>query len=61
MLGDEHAVWTPPGFGAWVEIALAPPADLVSLSPDIIAINPRLALVRRRPLTMAIYCGNIVL
>ena len=38
MLGDEHAVWTPPGFGAWVEIALAPPADLVSFSPDIIAI-----------------------
>ena len=38
MLGDEHAVWTPPGFGAWVEIALAPPADLISFSPDIIAI-----------------------
>ena len=38
MLGGEHAVWTPPGFGAWVEIALAPPADLVSFSPDIIAI-----------------------
>ena len=37
MLGDEHAVWTPPGFGAWVEIALAPPADLISFSPDIIA------------------------
>ena len=38
MLGGEHAVWTPPGFGAWVEIALAPPADLASFSPDIIAI-----------------------
>ena len=38
MLGDEHAVWTSPGFGAWVEIALAPPADLISFSPDIIAI-----------------------
>ena len=38
MLGDEHAVWTPPGFGAWVEIALAPPADFMSFSPDIIAI-----------------------
>ena len=38
MLGDEHAVWTPPGFGAWVEIALAPPADLISFSPDIVAI-----------------------
>ena len=38
MLGGEHAVWTPPGFGAWVEIALVPPADLVSFSPDIIAI-----------------------
>ena len=38
MLGGEHAVWTPPGFGAWVEIALAPPADLISFSPDIIAI-----------------------
>lgn len=38
MLGGEHAVWTPPGFGAWVEIALAPPADLISFSPDIVAI-----------------------
>ena len=38
MLGDEGAVWTPPGFGAWLETALAPPADLVSFSPDVIAI-----------------------
>ena len=38
MLGGEHAVWTPPGFGAWVEIALVTPADLISFSPDIIAI-----------------------
>ena len=38
MLGGEHAVWTAPGFGAWVEIALAPPADFMSFSPDIIAI-----------------------
>ena len=38
MLDGEHAVWTAPGFGAWVEIALAPPADLISFSPDIIAI-----------------------
>ena len=38
MLGGEHAVWTAPGFGAWMEIALAPPADLISFSPDIIAI-----------------------
>ena len=38
MIGGEHAVWTPPGFGAWMETALAPPADLVSFSPDVIAI-----------------------
>ena len=38
MLGGEHAVWTAPGFGAWMEIALAPPADLISFFPDIIAI-----------------------
>lgn len=31
-------MWTPPGFGAWMEIALAPPPDLVSFSPDVIAV-----------------------
>ena len=38
MLREEHAVWTPPGFGAWVETALAPPSDLVSFAPDTIAV-----------------------
>ena len=38
MLREEHAVWTPPGFGAWVETALAPPPDFVSFAPDTIAV-----------------------
>lgn len=38
MLREEHAVWTPSGFGAWIETALAPPPDLVSFAPDTIAV-----------------------
>ena len=38
MLGKEHAVWTPPGFGAWMETALEPPAELVSFAPEMICL-----------------------
>lgn len=38
MLRGEHSVWTPPGFGAWAEAALDPPADLVAFAPDLVAI-----------------------
>jgi len=38
MLREEHRVWTPAGFGAWVQAALDPPADLVAFAPDTIAV-----------------------
>ena len=38
MLREEHAVWTPPGFGAWMETALNPPEDLISFSPDLVCV-----------------------
>ena len=38
MLREEHAVWTPPGFGAWMETALDPPEDLISFSPDLVCV-----------------------
>ena len=38
MLKGEHAVWTPPGFGAWIETALNPPPDLVEFAPDAILL-----------------------
>ena len=38
MLKEEHAVWTPSGFGAWVETALSPPPDLMAFAPDAIAL-----------------------
>ena len=38
MLREGHSVWTPPGFGAWAEAALDPPADFVAFEPDLIAI-----------------------
>lgn len=31
-----HAVWTPSGFGAWVETALEPPPNLRAFAPDAI-------------------------
>ena len=38
MLGKEHEVWTPPGFGAWRETALNPPEELVAFKPEAIFI-----------------------
>ena len=38
MLREGHRVWTPAGFGAWVQTALDPPADLVEFAPDTIAV-----------------------
>ena len=36
MLGHGHSVWTPPGFGAWMETALDPPDEMRAFSPDAI-------------------------
>ena len=36
MLRKEHDVWLPPGFGAWMETALAPPDDLVAFNPEAV-------------------------
>jgi len=36
MLKQEHSVWTPSGFGAWMETALNPPEGLKSFGPEAI-------------------------
>ena len=36
MLRKDHAVWLPPGFGAWMETALNPPPELVDFNPEAI-------------------------
>ncbi len=36
MLRKEHDVWLPPGFGAWMETALATPDDLVAFNPEAV-------------------------
>ena len=36
MLRKEHDVWLPPGFGAWMETALAPSPDLVTFNPEAV-------------------------
>ena len=36
MFGHEHSVWTPPGFGAWMETALDPPESLRAFGPEAI-------------------------
>ena len=38
MLKDEHDVWTPSGFGGWMETALEPPAELVAFDPSLICL-----------------------
>ena len=38
ILREEHSVWTPPGFGAWAEAALDPPAEFAAFAPDLVAI-----------------------
>ena len=37
MLKKEHDVWIPPGFGAWMETALKPPAEMVGFAPEAVA------------------------
>ena len=36
MLRKEHSLWLPPGFGAWMETAIAPPKELLDFSPEIV-------------------------
>ena len=36
FLKKEHRVWSPPGFGAWMETALAPPAEMIEFAPEAI-------------------------
>ena len=38
MLGKEHQVWMPSGFGSWMETALEPPLELVAFDPEFICI-----------------------
>ena len=38
MLKEEHAVWIPPGFGAWMETALKPPQEMVGFAPEAIVL-----------------------
>lgn len=38
MLRGEHEVWTPSGFGAWMETALEPPQGLTDFAPDLICL-----------------------
>ena len=38
MLGKGTPVWTPPGFGAWMETALNPPPDLRDFAPELICL-----------------------
>ena len=41
MLGKEHAVWTPPGFGAWMETALDPPKEMADVQLICLLIEKR--------------------
>ena len=36
MLKKEHSIWSPPGFGAWMETALNPPSELKAFNPEAI-------------------------
>lgn len=38
MLKGGHSVWSPSGFGAWLETALAPPGDLRAFSPEAVVL-----------------------
>ena len=38
MLREKAEVWSPSGHGAWMETALAPPADLVAFAPDLVLV-----------------------
>ena len=51
MLREKAEVWSPPGHGAWIETALAPPDDLVAFAPElfIILLDRRFAAVEADP------------
>ena len=51
MLREKAEVWSPPGHGAWMETALAPPDDLVAFAPElfIILLDRRFAAVEADP------------
>ena len=36
MLAKEHVIWSPPGFGAWMETALCPSQDLLDFNPEVV-------------------------
>lgn len=38
ILSKTAQVWSPPGFGAWLETALAPPENMYAFSPDLIVL-----------------------
>ena len=38
LLRKEHRVWTPSGFGAWMEAALEPPQDMLAFGPELICL-----------------------
>ena len=38
MLKNEHRIWSPIGFAAWMETALLPPDDMKVFAPDLIYI-----------------------
>ena len=38
LLRKEHRVWTPSGFGAWMETALEPPPELVAFAPELVCL-----------------------
>ena len=38
MLKGEHDVWTPSGYGAWMETALEPPAEMVAFDPALVCL-----------------------
>ena len=51
MIREKAEVWSPPGHGAWMETALAPPDDLVAFAPElfIILLDRRFAAVEVDP------------
>ena len=37
-LPKDISVWSPPGFGAWIETALEPPREMIEFGPEAIYI-----------------------
>ena len=38
MMKENHSVWLPPGFGAWMETALNPPDEMRAFAPEVIVL-----------------------